>query len=172
MQNQVIVFFSVNLWWTCAVLQKLTESRSLQIERNHLSLQDDLPLPPYYSFHETPGDIVHTLLTAFTPPLFLYYPYHSLWHLSPGGNTRAACARCANAGSWAAVGKPEGPVLLLAWFRLLPRGTEPLLAHQAALWALTPGCRALASLSWFNYRYARGQSHSSLTNTGLCSNTT
>lgn len=112
---------------TCWVKEIVTESRSSQIERNHSTLQDDF-FPPYYSFHETPGDIVHTLLTAFTPLLFLCYPYPSLQHSSPGGNTRKSCI-CKGCQCWLLdnhwKARGPSPALQLGWFKLLPQGTEP-----------------------------------------------
>lgn len=112
----------------CRVKETITKSRSLQIERNHSTLQDNSPPPPYYSFHETPGDIVHTLLTAFTPLLFLCYPYPSLQQSSPGGNTQKSyiCKGCQCwllHNCWKA--KEPSPALQLGWFKLLPEGPAP-----------------------------------------------
>lgn len=86
------------------------------------------PPSPYYSFHETPGDIVHTLLTAFTPLLFLCYPYPSLRHSFPGGNTQKSyiCKGCQCwllDNCWKAKG--PSPDLQLGWFKLLPEGPAP-----------------------------------------------
>ena len=118
--------------------ETVTESRSLQIERNHSTLQDDF-FPPYYSFHETPGDIVHTLLTAFTPLLFLCYPHSSLQHLSPGGNTQKSCI-CKGCQCWL-LESQRALSCLAAWLvQVASTGQWAFLTHQAVLRYLTPGC--------------------------------
>lgn len=78
--------FGVNLWQTRAGLKKLSQREVCKLKETIQLCKIISPLP-YYSFHETPGDIVHTLLTAFPPLLFLCYPFPSLQHSSPGGNT-------------------------------------------------------------------------------------
>lgn len=124
--------------------------------KNHSTLQDDFP-PPYYSFHETPGDIVHTLLTAFTPLLFPCYP--SLPPSVPGGNAqkRSICKGCH---CWLAdsSGKARRAFSCLAvcLLRVSSTGHWASLTHQAVPRYLTPGCctawgtdRLLTALSCF-----------------------
>lgn len=83
---------------------------------------------PYYSFHETPGDIVHTLLTAFPLLLFLCYPFPSLRYSSPGGNTQKSYI-CKGCQSWlldnCQRARGPSPAFQVVWFKLFPRGTDP-----------------------------------------------
>lgn len=85
-------------------------------------------LLPYYSFHETPGDIVHTLLTAFPLLLFLCYPFPSPRHSSPGGNTQKSYI-CKGCQSWLLDNCPRArgpsPAFQVARFKLFPQGTDP-----------------------------------------------
>lgn len=127
----------------------------MQIERNHSTPRDDF-FPPYYSFHETPGDIVHTLLTAFTPLLFLCYPYPSLQHLSPGGNTQNSCickgCQCRLLANCLKLKGPS-PSLLLGCFELLLQNPASL-THQVLstlilnTWVLLGPCRVHAEHLW------------------------
>lgn len=122
------LLFSVNLWQTHAGSKKSSLRAEVCKLKETIQLCKMIPHSPYYSFHETPGDIVHTLLTAFTPLLFLCYPYPSLQHLSPGGNTQKSyickgCQRWLLDNCWKAKG--PSPDLQLGWFKLLPEGPAP-----------------------------------------------